>query len=392
MRVLFCIPGAGPIPSYGGGAVVKLTAELANRAAREHEVTVLGQVEPLDERVRVIPCGHEMQFSPKHLPESFSYIVEGLRSLRGVEADVVVSTHPRTLLLSWLYARKRGIPCVSWELDHDFWTPPDAWYKPPYRRLAARVDRVITESEEQRRRITGLGVPAGKTVVVPASVDTEKYRPGGPPGGESYILNVAKFVERKNQLLLLEAFGELASRREDLGLVLVGPRGGTYGAGSDVRTGYYGRCLDFIESSGLSGRVSILEEIPEEELIRLYRGCSLFAFPSTEEGFGLTLLEAMSCGCACLSNDIEPMRSILGDAGALTPVTGASSLSQELKRLLDDEALLERMGRDSRARAASVFDSERANEAFLRELELLVPRSRDGRSPGPAGRKPLGER
>jgi glycosyltransferase involved in cell wall biosynthesis len=130
--------------------------------------------------------------------------------------------------------------------------------------------------------------------------------------------------------------------------------------------------MELIERAGLSDRVRVMERIPEEELIKLYQGCSLFVFPSREEGFGLTVLEAMACGCAVLANDVEPVSEVVGDAGVLAAMDDPADLASLIAALLDDEARRKSLGDLARQRVATSFDPESLRYRFMGEIERLL--------------------
>ena len=59
----------------------------------------------------------------------------------------------------------------------------------------------------------------------------------------------------------------------------------------------------------------------DAELVDLYRNCSLFVFPSFHEGFGLPVLEAMSCGAPVIGSNCTSIPEIIGDAKAMFEVS-----------------------------------------------------------------------
>lgn len=73
----------------------------------------------------------------------------------------------------------------------------------------------------------------------------------------------------------------------------------------------------FSQQNGLDEElpnVRFLGRVSDEELTRLYNQAVCFIFPSIYEGFGLPLLEAMTCGCPVLASDIPVFREVCGDA------------------------------------------------------------------------------
>ena len=69
-----------------------------------------------------------------------------------------------------------------------------------------------------------------------------------------------------------------------------------------------------LNQAGLKEEVTVLNDIPDNELRALYSSARLLIFPSIEEGFGWPILEAQACGCPVVTTDKEPMRATGGSA------------------------------------------------------------------------------
>ncbi|MCL5090397.1 MAG: glycosyltransferase family 4 protein [Patescibacteria group bacterium] len=123
-----------------------------------------------------------------------------------------------------------------------------------------------------------------------------------------YFLCVGTREPRKNLDRALMAFSEIAGAQENLSLVIVGK----YGWGEDSA-----KCkvpLQGKQSAKLEDRAKVLGLVEKEELACLYSGAKAFVYPSLYEGFGLPILEAMSCGCPVITSNIGSMKEIAGDA------------------------------------------------------------------------------
>src|SRR6267142_2192183 len=85
-------------------------------------------------------------------------------------------------------------------------------------------------------------------------------------------------------------------------------------------------------------RLEVLGPVGREELETLLTTTQIFVLPTFYEGFGLSLLEAMASGHACLCYDIPVVREVLGDTGVLTPMGDPAALVEALARLVVDKA------------------------------------------------------
>lgn len=164
-----------------------------------------------------------------------------------------------------------------------------------------RAARVIAVSDYTRRAVQSYyRLPDSKLAVVlnGPSFPPEVYRQPALPASPRYILTVGRIEERKNAALLIAAF--LAADLPDVRLVIVGA--------TDL--GYDFRLPD-------DPRIENPRGIDDAALIELYRGASLFVYPSAAEGFGIPLLDAMLFGVATISSDQTAMREV--GEGIATP-------------------------------------------------------------------------
>ena len=140
-----------------------------------------------------------------------------------------------------------------------------------------------------------------------------------------FILSVGRIERRKNPEGLVKAFGRAAAARDHL-LVFAGARGD-----SDVD--------EAVAAAGVADRVRFLGRVDDGELGSLYRGARAFAMPSHYEGFGIPLLEAMSCGTPSLGSNCTAVPEVAGEAALLVDPTRIDALADALERLLLDRAL-----------------------------------------------------
>jgi glycosyltransferase involved in cell wall biosynthesis len=89
-----------------------------------------------------------------------------------------------------------------------------------------------------------------------------------------------------------------------------------------------------VDELSLTQNVQFLRQVPNEDLVLLYNAAALFVFPSRFEGFGLPLLEAMSCGAPVIAADNSSIPEIAGEAAmyfdALDPQTMTDAMTQTL--------------------------------------------------------------
>ncbi len=91
--------------------------------------------------------------------------------------------------------------------------------------------------------------------------------------------------------------------------------------------------------------------VPDEELAQLYKAASLFVFPSTHEGFGLPILEAMACGVPAIGSACTSIPEVVGHSRALFDPFSADSIAEKIVEVLDNPVWAEELRRYGAERA-----------------------------------------
>lgn len=193
-----------------------------------------------------------------------------------------------------------------------------------------------------------------------ASPDDPHVRRGlGLP--ERYVLYVGRRQRRKNVTGLLESYREAVGRDPRLPpLVLVGPPGP-----EDERI------RRRLARWGLDEGVLLLSDVDVEALPAVYRGADLFCYPARYEGFGLPVLEAMSCGTAVLVAQEGALPELVGEAGVLLAPEEERPWAAAMVELCRDPGRLRTLGRRGRRRARG-YSWRRAAELTHRHYVAAV--------------------
>jgi glycosyltransferase involved in cell wall biosynthesis len=195
----------------------------------------------------------------------------------------------------------------------------------------------------------------------PRPVGLEHLRP------REFWLAVGTTEPRKNHIRLLEAYARLtAAGQTSHPLVLVGGSGWLM---DDLGTQ--------IEALHLANDVQRLGYVEDATLQWLYENCTAFCYPSLLEGFGLPVVEAMSLGAPVLTSNVSSLPEVVGDAGVLVDPFDVDAIHAGMRRLADDQALLDRLRGESRQRAQH-FSWHAAASHVLEVYRMLLaeyPRS-----------------
>ena len=141
-----------------------------------------------------------------------------------------------------------------------------------------------------------------------------------------YIITVGTIEPRKNHLLLVDAFEQIAAQGIDLVVV------GGIGWKSD-------KIMERLTTSKFAPQIHILNHLGDGELPALYSGASVFALPSYYEGFGFPPLEAMGCGTPVVSAPGGSLKEVIEDAGIIVEDYNADAWATELMRAITDTEL-----------------------------------------------------
>jgi len=234
--------------------------------------------------------------------------------------------------------------------------------------IVRRAAAVGTVSAASRRDITELlGVPEHRVLMlpgaphpacrVPSDLEVERVRRAYGLG-RRYVVSVGTLEPRKNLPTLLRAFDRLRARTgtltEDLDLVVIGGRGWR---DRELRAE--------IAARKESSRLHMLGYVPEEDLVALYGGAEVLAYPSHFEGFGLPVVEAMACGTPVVTTDVPALREVSGGAAVLVPLGDEAALADAVAAIVEDPAARAAARARGLARAAT-FSWEGSAEQLWR--------------------------
>jgi mannosyltransferase len=205
-----------------------------------------------------------------------------------------------------------------------------------------------------------------QSTVIPHGVDTDVYAPpvdraaafaeSGLPG--RYAIGCFGRVRaQKGTDVFVDAMCRLLPRYPDFTAIIVGQV-------TAEQTPFANDLKKRIEAVNLQARIVITGELPIEQVQLWYQRLTIYAFTSRNEGFGLTLIEAMAAGSALVAARAGAAELVVenGVSGVLVPTGDAEALAAALEPLMRDLALATAMGERGRERVLEKFslDAEAA--------------------------------
>ncbi|MFE4633260.1 glycosyltransferase [Streptomyces sp. NPDC056773] len=339
---------------YGIGGTNRTVINLAEALSADHEVEIVSvfrrtgatkfQISPqvtvralvdlragadrgdpgLEEPSTVVPRQEEFYAQYSRLSDE-----RIIADLAKTKADVVIGTRPSLNLFVAQYTRESALRVAQEHMTH---LAIPAAVRAEMARVYPRLDAVTTVTDADANSFrTHTPIPGLPVVGIPNSVPRPVVAPS--QGLSKIVVSAGRMHHVKRYDLLIRAFGRLAAEFPDWELRI-------YGDGGEVA-----KMRALVNELGLAGRALLMGGFSPIE--SEWAKGSIAAVTSSEESFGMTLVEAMRCGLPVVSTDcpVGP-REILshGEDGLLVANGSVDAIAGGLRSLMIDEALRHRMG------------------------------------------------
>jgi glycosyltransferase involved in cell wall biosynthesis len=317
-------------------------------------------------------------------PEIFTFSMRAYSKLRDLVSryNIDIIHDNQTLGHGLFLAKNLGVPVVA-TIHHPIYIDMEAdlaqarRFVSKFRRMmfysflvmqhavAKQMDRVITVSEiAARDTMRVFRLPESKVRVVPNGIDTGIFkRARGVAKEPNSVVMVGNTEDRKKGIIYLLKAIELLKDDLDVRLSIVDRQGD--------HTRYAPR---LVQEHGLEDRVTFTGRLEVDELVRRYSVSEIAVTASVYEGFGLPCAEAMSCSTPVIATRAGALPEVVGDdgAGVLVPPRDPVALAGEMRRLLEDRPLRQRMGEAARKRIEEAFSWEVAAKRTLEVYEEVL--------------------
>ncbi|OFW58582.1 MAG: hypothetical protein A2W01_02490 [Candidatus Solincola sediminis] len=333
--------------------VTSFAEKLSAAGLKIHDVPVSRSISPLEDRLTY-----------KRLK---AIIREG-------SYDVVHTHNPKDGVLGRMAAWKCRVPLVLHTCNGFYFSHRSSWIKKwlvlrAERFAAKRCHRIIfVNSEDLMLAAAKKIVGPGKAKLIYNGVDLERFANGEEPGlknelgipDNAMVLGfIGEIRSEKNLDVLVRAAGRIVNKYPELHIIFVGD--------SSIEPHEPERLANLATEVGLAGRLSFTGYRFDPE--RFYRICNIYCLPTTREGFGVTLIEAMASHTPLIACNVRGPREIVSDGseGILVPDNDAQALARTVDFLFENPKAREAYTKKAYEKVVKEFDQKNVIPLLLNE-------------------------
>jgi glycosyltransferase involved in cell wall biosynthesis len=236
------------------------------------------------------------------------------------------------------------------------------------------VDGAIALSRHEREILIRLGIRPDRITILPNAVNLSHFAmPSAAPElpfAHPIILFIGQLVYRKGFDLLARAMPAVVRRFPQATFVFI-----SHNRQEEPRL------RELVDQGGVASHLELLNNVAEEEKIRLLYGADVVVAPSRYEGFGIPIIEAMAAGRPIITTDIPAGNELVGheDSGLLVPYDDCGALAEAIIRIVSNTALAQRLGARGRAIIGACYTAERLAEDIEQWYTWLINQVRQER-------------
>ncbi len=347
-----------PLPDHPGVRVIRVPAGPWKFVAKEEIYDLLPELS--NNLIRFIRKGR-LEYDLLHAHYVDAGVV-GLEVARALDRPLFFTAHS---LGAWKREQLAGDP-EEMERKYNF-----EHRIAEEKRIFENVVAQTVTTDLQRAKIRQLyGFDADNIVTIPPGVDVEMFRPRAPDEPEAdlgiadpYLFCLSRIDSGKGHDLLLRAFARLLDDVPDATLVI----GGGSQNPEERERSVLASMQAIIDETGIGERVEIVGYVPDDLLVAYYRQARVFVLPSLFEPFGMTALEAMSCGTPVVASRLGGIQGVIDSErnGLLVDPSDRDEFATALLRILRDPALANRLGDAGRETVRKEYSWEAIAERHL---------------------------
>lgn len=249
--------------------------------------------------------------------------------------------------LAYVVARLRGARILMMATLDDSVAEILQSYRPFLRPLVRRLMGVVGCFVAISPRLDdgNASLPASLRAVIPIGIPLPPPAPSPPRGRRVTLITVGGICERKNQREFVQALALLKAEAPDIVGLIVGPV---------MEPDYQAALEQLIEAEGLQDNIRFIGHV--EDVYAQFQQADIMFFPSTKEGFGTVVIEAMMCGLPVVARNLPGVNEAFirqGETGYR--VEGLEDAVTHLRALVADPVLRMQLGESGRQLARTHY-------------------------------------
>lgn len=392
---------ATTFPRWNNDTTARFVFDLSNRLASQYKITVLAPHHKGALKKEKMGKLDVMRFA-YFKPESLQRLCYGGGIIPNMKKSILAKIQMPLLLISEYFAAKKIIKKEKISMLHAHWILPQgligAFLKRKYRipllvtihgsdlfplknNFFGRLQRYVAENsdfitvnteatkKELLRRLPQITV---KVKIIPMGVDLNIFRKRAIKKPKKYsknriLLFAGRLSDQKGLQYLIESMGEILRYDNSVKLLIIG------------EGPYKKTLLQIVQSKKLEEHVEFLGSMPTEKIARYHNYADIFVMPSLAtktgtEALGLSMLEAMSSGCAVIGTNIGGIPFAVKDGynGLLVRQSDPHELSNAIIKLLRDRKKAIRLGNNAARFVRKNYSWDKVSREFLKIYEELA--------------------
>jgi len=245
-------------------------------------------------------------------------------------------------------------------------------------KILNRANAFVAISSEITMELQNYGVPLEIIHQIPNSVDANRFHPVDEtkkhklrrklelPDEAKLVTFTGRLVSYKGLPLLLRVWQKIQSEHAHITLLLIGS------GGLDIHN-CEAELHQYVSANGLQGSVRFTGSV--QNVHEYLQASDIFVFPTENEAFGISLIEAMACGLPAVSTDVGGVKDIIQHQqnGLVVSVGDNHQLYQALTTLITDTALSSYLGYQAWQTVQERYTTDKVIQEYI---ELFKPISK----------------